>query len=239
MRCEIEFTGEKQRYDTEKDHYKAMIQFLKHVFANTRFYEELYGKKGFKPFASCIKFSGMKKLLGRMHLSVKTPMRILFSTDNNVIFQAFVDSLYNTDYAYEINAEETLSISNITCKTDRHVNVRKIKAKTISPVVVKKMHAGFLNHNQYYMMPGDSGFMKNLNEYTQKRIRYLTGKESGNVSIEPINVRSCNIPFYSGYVKCFRGSFYLHGTPETLKFVLNNGLGVKTGAGFGMIDYLI
>lgn len=239
MKCIVEFTGNKAKYETTKDHYKAMIQFLKHVFANTEFYEQLYTTKHFKPFVTAMRFNGMKPLEGYAHIEVKMPMRIMFSTDNDAIFKAFIESLYNTAYTYEIDDVDELRISSIDCHTSSKVNVRKVRVKTLSPVVVKRPHVGFKNqrHGYIYMVEGQEGYMKALNEYTKKRQLFLTGKEANNISIESINTRATNIPFYGGFVRGTIGNFYLHGEPDTLEFVLNNGLGVKTGAGFGYITY--
>jgi len=238
MKCVVEFAGAKEVYETTVVHNQALLGFFKHVFSNTNYYEKLYSRKGFKPFSSAIRFKKLEILEGYAHTIAHLPLKVYFSTTQEEMFKAFLNSLYNTDFQYRINDEEVLSVKNVECFTKTKVTTNKIKAKTISPVVVKRSDADYskCDFNDIYLVPGQEGFMKNLNEYTKRRFKHFNSKTPGNISVEPIRIRPSGVPFYSGFVRGFIGHFYLHGEPKTLEFVLNNGLGTKTGAGFGYIE---
>ena len=115
--------------------------------------------------------------------------------------------------------------------------------------------------HRWYILPTDNldRFNQVLNQRTNTRYEFLTGKKGDFfLKLTPLNeeqfkilklspvisknfetsIKETIVKHYEGFVRGFRGVFWLEGEPEILQFIYDCGLGVRTGQGFGLLEIL-
>ncbi len=105
-----------------------------------------------------------------------------------------------------------------------------IEVATLSPVIVREKK----NHSRC-LIPDDAGYLDVLNDLVAAKIRKFAGPEETCkvLRVVPQAVRRRTVA--GGTVLATKGHFFMHGSENGLRFILEHGLGANTAMGFGFV----
>ncbi|MFI3212729.1 MAG: CRISPR-associated endoribonuclease Cas6 [Eubacteriales bacterium] len=165
-------------------------------------------------------------------LEIRSPM----DDFNEILYHSFL----NTDFITLYN--QTIPVTNIVA-TAHTVTKSSIKIKMKSPLCVSKTIYENDKKITLYSTPLDSDFSTLIQ---QNFLRKYTAA-SATHDMEKIQLQPISIGTKDKYVTKFKNSIYitgwkgiyqLEGSPESLTFLYNVGLGARNSQGFGMFDII-
>lgn len=217
---------------------RAFLKMLKSIFGLTDVYEELFGSKKPKPYVTNIAF---KRFYPRKEsITIRFPITFSFSTgfpEYSRPFASGAAKFANSGYLVELGGKH-FQVDDIRAIPHSVTYAENARVSAASHICVPR--AGFDRRDHakgpQYVVPGEDGFHASLNSVVERRMNECGIRKSSPLSLRPIKVEKRAVKFYGGIVFAFKGSFELFGDPTTLNFVRMNGLGAKTGSGFGMIE---
>lgn len=264
MRLKILFDNEQDEQKellVIQEYRQYFISFLKNIFASTKIYKNLYSQKVVKPFTFSV-FLGKDLIpLEEKKIKISLPIEFLFSTGDSEIFSYFYNGVL--DFKRE---ERMLNISHNFLKIKKIQLLKNIKInssavifKTLGVVILTDPNASAKDFHNYFIIPNDNleKFNKILEFRMAEKYQRIIGKKIDTKMIfTPINdkelpifirqrkldigfsqpIKETIVKHYKGYLRGFKGIFYLEAHPEMLQFIYDYGLGIRTGQGFGMVD---
>ncbi|MCS7180282.1 MAG: CRISPR-associated endoribonuclease Cas6 [bacterium] len=223
----------------------CFISFIKKTFevSNHLLYNILFEKKKAKPYVFSPYFGEefKKEKIGKN-------ISMIFSTGDFSIISYFWNGLLylkekKLDFI-EINGEKFF-IKNVKLFPNKKINSNKVIFKTIGISVLTDPEKSADDFKNWYIIPEKENverFNEVLKRRTEERIKFIIGvnrkinlKFSLTGEIENSVIETI-IPHYKGYIRGFRGLFFLEGEIEALQFLYDYGFGVRTGQGFGLLE---
>lgn len=243
MRFSLIFKGSSIEIEKNKDIRKYLISFLKKIFssASQSKYEELFSTKKTKPYVYS-PFLGSKWDKGILGPDIS----IIFSSGDISIISYFWNGILSLQKDrktfIEIEGEKFI-LDNIKLLPQRKINSSKIICKSIGAIVMTDPSASSSDFSEWFIVPNNNN-LERFNDVLNKRlalsyssIKKDTLKNKIVFEILPgYKITEVVVPIFNGYVKGFKGIFSLQGTPETLQFLYDFGMGVRTGQGFGLFE---
>ncbi len=142
---------------------------------------------------------------------------------------------------HPFNDEIRMKVLGVDIAEGPRVESHEVILRSLSPVIVE-------SRNHVPLLPGQEGFDGELNAIMDRVLQGLRGRGlKMPISLIPVEVRKSVVKhklegFYRGsgkpymYLTGFSGTFYLRGFPEDLKFMVEAGLGLRRGQGFGTLE---
>lgn len=170
-------------------------------------------------------------LRGPVHWIITSP----FADFMGLLVKGFLQ--YNT---HPFNDRIQMKVIGVDISEAPRVDSSELILKSLSPVLVE-------NRKHIPLLPGQEGFEEELNAIMDGVLRGLRGEGlKMPLSLIPMEVRKSVVKhklegFYRGsgkpymYLTGFSGTFRLRGFPDDLKFIMEAGLGLRRGQGFGTL----
>lgn len=199
-------------------------------------------------------------------IKAKPPFNFIFSTGDPVIFIHFYNGaleIKKKNQGVNLPGGEVIPIKDISLPQSVKINTSCCIFKTVGVCVVTDKNAKAKDFDKWYCTP-DKENLERFNEVLEDRIlekyerikgeRLNTrvkftpvseaemeifirqGKINPSFGVKPIN--EVYVKHYGGFIKGFKGVFYLESEPEILQFIYDYGLGVRTGQGFGLLEVI-
>ena len=247
MRFKLIFEGEKIDYKNEEIR-SSFISFLKKTFqkSSEEKYNSLFSSKKLKPYV-------YSPFLGEeFKRNVIGPqISFIFSSGDNEIISFFWNGILQLRKEKEDNIilnGKKFFLKDIKLLPEKKINSKKLLFKTIGISVMTDPESSPSDFKNWYIIPEKENLEK-FNEIMNKRVKQKY-KVLKNIEIEPelkfflyekdnkLMINETIIPLFGGFIRGFRGYFFLEGEPEILKFLYDYGFGVRTGQGFGLLDII-
>ncbi len=234
MRLKIRFLPLDKVKSFPLDYRSTFISFLKSALSDK--FPYIFDRRMIKPYTFSIIFNRDVKFTSKSIENIKK-IDLLFSSGDTLI----LSEVFN--FALELRGK--------TLK-DLHPNLRDFKLsniepvwknyksgnifRTLSPVIINDPERNPKNPKEHFLIPGDERFNDRLLEITRERMRNLINKDVPYIEIEPMEIREVMVRHYGGYIRGFLGIVKVKSDDETLRFIYDYGLGIRTGQGFGMLE---
>jgi CRISPR-associated endoribonuclease Cas6 len=215
---------------------KYILHLCKTIFSRTAAYENIYSNNSQRTFVNALL---SKRKIENDKMILENSFHFHFSSSNKELCALFIDgvnSLMDEDLNISFHNSK-VKIKKVIATYNSKVFQNSAAFKTVSPVLIpltEETTKGYIRKG--YVRPDEPGFSAAFSECTSSRYNKTTRlKVSNPIGVSFLKCKKVAIPFYGGLVFGFVGEFEIFAEPEVLNFVIENGLGVKTGAGFGMI----
>ncbi|MCD6552067.1 CRISPR-associated endoribonuclease Cas6 [Thermotoga sp.] len=216
------------------DYRRIFMSLLKQAYECTPFEEIVNSHDRIpKPYVFSVGFNRIKEISGDS---------IIFESPVFFNFSSSIPQMVGYLYNYIISQTSIVNGSKVA-----GVNLPVPKVITSKTVTFKIMGSAVLTRSEterYYVSPEDDDFEEALNYSLQVRLNLLKGFfEKFSVKVpdfKPVrvvnkNLKKVPVKHYGGYIEAFSGTITLDGSPDILNFLYENGMGVRTGQGFGML----
>ena len=245
MRFKIIFEGSCSIQNVDEIR-KSFISFLKKTFerASEEKFNYLFSSKKLKPYVYS-PFFGEKFNEDRIGPQIS----FIFSSGDNEIISLFWNGILQLKKEGQddiILGGERFVLCDITLLSERKIVSNKVLFKTIGISVLTDPESLSSDFKNWYIIPEKENiekFNKILNERVKQKYRIIQNKDiQAEVKFsfyehnKEILIKETVIPIFNGYLRGFRGYFFLEGKPEILKFLYDYGFGVRTGQGFGLLE---
>ena len=225
------------------DYRPAIISFFKHCltqYENARFFELYYSSDGKKAgnysFAICMP---QCKIANNQILLSDNKLRLKFSSADDKSFLIFFNALISqVGKVYPIGKDCNLKITNIFLEAEQQIVGSTMTVKFLSPLCVRKHDK--VNGKDWYYSFGQDGFVSVLTEGLKGQLisKDLPIGMLDGFAIEPVQAKKTVAIHHGIYIECSLGVFQITGRVELLDYIQKNGLGSRTGAGFGFVQVL-
>lgn len=199
-------------------------------------------------------------------ITAKLPFNFIFSTGDPVIFTHFYNGaleMKKESQGISFPGGKVIPIKDILLSQTVKINTSCCIFKTVGICVVTDKEAKAKDFGKWYCTP-DEDNLERFNEVLESRmlekyerikgkglntqvkftpiskkemkIFIRQGKINPSFGVKPIN--EVYVKHYNGFIKGFKGVFYLESHPEMLQFIYDYGLGVRTGQGFGLLEVI-
>lgn len=160
------------------------------------------------------------------------------------LYNGFV-SLLEQRKNFRFNNEISLEIIKIIPLNEKDINSDKMKFRTLSPVLIEDKEGNPILKNGEFPF---EKFNTELNIIQDKIFKDLRGYGlKKELIFKPLDYKKQVVKHTFKDIReklgkpyatltCFEGCFELEGDPEDINFVYQNGLGLRTSQGFGMIE---
>ncbi len=218
------------------DYRRRFISLLKSAFYDE--FPDLYEKRAVKPYTFAAIFNrGVRFERGRI-LNVRTVV-FKFSTGREDLFATLVNFAIRMKRRGEGISfgkdAPTFKLTDVRLRTTPPITGR---FATLSPVVVNDPSADPRDPKRHYLLPEDEDYEARLHSILKDRMEAIVGRPPKGFRLKEHYVREVMVRHYGGYVRGAVGSMGVEGDGETLRFIYDYGLGVRTGQGFGMLKVL-
>ncbi|MGC8596267.1 MAG: CRISPR-associated endoribonuclease Cas6, partial [Candidatus Kryptoniota bacterium] len=194
-----------------------------------------------KPFTFSIYFPQLK---GNEQERFNVGNRVILnlSTSSLELATHLYNGLYNVRtfalFEKKLGFENTLALKKIQLRRSEPIRSSEAIFKTVSPVLVN-----IKGKSDWYLQPGEDGFMEGLNFAVSEMAREFLGWQ-GDVRLEfeilqhdgKVSVRRKVVSHYEQSMSAFVGAFKLKSDPAILQLIYDVGLGVRRSQGFGMLE---
>jgi len=106
---------------------------------------------------------------------------------------------------------------------------------TLSPVVLNDPTKDPKDPKKHFIIPGEGDYERRLYETIRERMKALVSKSPKRLKLKGYSVREVMVRHYGGYIRGAMGRLDIDADGDTLRFIYDYGLGVRTGQGFGML----
>ncbi len=245
MRFKLIFEGEKIYFKNE-DIRSNFISFLKKTFqkASEEKYNSLFTTKKLKPYV-------FSPFLGEKFKEniIGPQISFIFSSGDNEIITIFWNGILQLKKEKQDNIilnNKKFYLKDIKLLPEKKINSKKVLFKTIGISIMTDPDSSPADFKNWFIVPEKEN-LRTFNEILKKRVKQKY-KILKNIEIEPkvkfslyekdgkTFIDETIIPLFGGFVRGFRGYFFLEGNPEILKFLYDYGFGVRTGQGFGLLE---
>ncbi|MEO0115375.1 MAG: CRISPR-associated endoribonuclease Cas6 [candidate division WOR-3 bacterium] len=245
-----------------RDYRRYFISFLKTIFTSQGIYDDLYDEKKAKPFSFSIWF-GEDFRTDDEKITLGENLSLVFSSGDPRILAAFYNGTLDLKKKEEEISlgEGKLVVQDISLLPHCKIFSNQVLFKTIGISVLTDPSASAKDFKQWYLLPTEdlAWFNKVLKERIKGRYKYLKNEDKEfNLEFKNLTdsefqilkagcliglkfdkpIKETLVEHYDGYVRGFRGVFWLSGESEILQFIYDYGFGVRTGQGFGLLDII-
>lgn len=228
MKLTIFFKNDKDNNIMPISYRISTLHLVKDIFARSGMYKKYFTDKIVKPYTYSVYFNNMR--ITEDFIYFDKYFILNFSSNSKVLVNHIWENI-NTGLKFTIgNKEYTIDLIK---KSNPKIRWNKMIADIsilTNPFVDSK-------DNKYFITPSDNLKLFNevLNYQLKRKFKYLyKNTRVGSIYLTPISMEDVIVKHY-GILRGFRGSFKINGDKTLIKFIFDNGLGVKTGQGFGYI----
>lgn len=224
-------------------HHHILQGFIYHVLSQHPTFSQQLHDHGFSNDGFAYKLFCFGLLQGRFH--VKKPHIIFYDAVTLEVrspipeFNCVWEESLRVGCTYQLGNQKIhlLSIE----KMDKKITSTSIRIQMNSPLCASKTYYENDKKLTQYSTPSDSDFLEliRLNHAKKYKAAYRTLPiDTFTFSIDKISPRDKYVTKFkdSIYITAWRGIYLLEGSPETLTFLYNTGLGSRNSQGFGMFD---
>ena len=221
--------------------YNSIIQGIIYHSAtkiDEKFTSSLHDKGlGIKTDTTNFKYFSFSKIFGKYKINDK---KITFFDEIRFEIRSidpyFIHLVYEGMNKYGINFGDRNLKSNLKLE-NRIITSNSITTKMISPIIAIKKD----DNKKEFINPMTNEFIPYLeNNYSYKYQNYYNN-EGKDIDIDIIDVTyrdKCVTSFKGIIMTGWYGIYHLEGSPESLTFLYNTGLGGKNSQGFGLFDII-
>lgn len=215
------------------DYRRIFMSVLKRVYEGTPFEEIVLSHDRIpKPYVFSVGFRRIKEISGDS-IMFESPVFFNFSSS----IPQMIGYLYNHIDRIKSFFKGTEILVDLPIP--KMITSEKVNFKILGSAVLTRSEK-----DRYYLNPEDDDFEEALNHSLKVRLDLLKDifekfgvKAPG---FKPVNIVSKDlkkvpVKHYVGVLEAFSGTITLSGNPNILNFLYENGLGVRTGQGFGML----
>lgn len=194
-------------------------------------------------------------------MECKPPFKMVFSTNDYEVFTHFYNGVLEMKNRAETIriGNDNLRIKDILLEKVIKITSNKAMFKTLGIAILTDPDASAKDFEKWFVTPQSHKFEEVLNKRIKDKYKKVLGKDyEGEVKFYPLtqnefslvkkfvpvkswkeaNLKVVRVKHYDGYIKGFRGFFWLEAAPKILQFVYDYGLGVRTGQGFGCLELI-
>jgi|GEM_PF-366320 CRISPR-associated endoribonuclease Cas6 len=262
MRLKVVIGDEEEEIKIKDDYRRYFISFVKMSFEDN--FDKIYSKKIVKPFTFSV-FLGKNFKKEKEEMIISPPVNLIFSTGDFEIFTQFfngVMKMKEENKGIKIGGGKILRIKNLFLMKPAEITSSSAIFKTVETCILTNPDEDAKNFKRWFITPKDN--LDEFNRIFEKRMNQkyeiIKGRKiSAKIRLIPLgdeerqrlvrkgvipgsfnheSIKEVYVKHYGGFMRGFKGVFYLEGNPEMLQFVYDYGLGVRTGQGFGLIDIL-
>jgi len=216
------------------DYRRIFMSLLKQVYKRTPFEEIVNSHDRIpKPYVFSVGFNKIKDISGDS---------IIFESPIFFNFSSSIPQMVGYLYNYIVSQDSImngLKVAGVDLPVPKIITSKTVTFKIMGSAVLTRAEK-----DRYYVLPEDNDFEEALNHSIQVRLNLSRELfETFGVRIpnfKPVkvvnkNLRKVPAKHYGGYIEAFSGTITLDGDPDVLSFLHENGLGVRTGQGVGML----
>lgn len=187
-------------------------------------YDKYYGNTSKKNFTFSF-YSKNPKLCNEKFEIEDNSINVSISTSDSIFGYLLMNVLNHKLYKpYPLGNDNYLILKNIRQHKDKIIKTNEIICKTTSPICVCEHKKGDNKSTRFYSIDS-SQFIESI-------------KEKYFVEFIPIDCKKTIVRHQKMKFETTRGTFKLKGTPYTLQKLYLDGLGSRTGEGFGKFDII-
>lgn len=208
------------------EYRKAIMSFFKESIKNSspKLYDEYYGNCKKKNFTYSTQIKDIKFSKDRIVTSNNSFVVLLSTNDENFGYLVYNSCLNSINKINPLKDDNFMILTSITRKKETLINTNKLLCKTLSPICI-------CEHK-----PNDNSSTRFISIQREDFVSQI--KEKYNVDIIPINCKVTIVQHQNMKFECTSGEFALVGNIDKLNELYNNGLGSRTGEGFGMFKII-
>lgn len=243
--------------------YFIFISFIKSVFTETSRFDEIYGGKKIKPFTFSV-FLGDEFEIKEENFKINPPFNFIFSTGDMEIFSHFYNGVLKMKKEGKgliLGKNKIFPVKEIYLEKNLKIKTNCAIFKTIGVCILNNPDESAKNFEKWFITPNSEDIDK-FNEILEKRMiekyeRINGRKIQTKITLTPLSdtllfirqgrlsesfkdksIRDVYVKHYNGFLKGFKGIFYLESEPSMLQFIYDYGLGIRTGQGFGLLELI-
>lgn len=214
----------------------CFISFIKHCLSKEypQVFEKFYGsgeKKSAKAFTFAAYLPGAKPQGEVFALTENMCYLVLSSSNTALLIELNSCLMKNRDKPYPLPFNNSMTLVSVGFELLEEIREDKVIIKLLSPLIVR--HHDRDTNKDIYLDYTSPDFLEKLNVTVKNRIG-----EKGAVSLKPIKAGRTVAQCLESKVNCSYGIFELSGEPETLNRLYKEGLGSRTGCGYGCFTVL-
>lgn len=262
MRLSVIMGDEGEEIKVKSDYRRYFISFVKMAFSDN--FDKIYSGKSVKPFTFSV-FLGKNFKTEKDKVRISLPVKFIFSTGDFEIFAQFyngVMKMKKENNGINLGGGKILRIKKFFLERPIQITSSSAIFRTVEICILTNPDEDAKNFKRWFITPKDN--LDEFNRIFEKRMNQkyemIKGRKiSAKIRLIPLgdeerqklvcegvipphfnheSIKDVYVRHYGGFLRGFKGVFYLEGEPEMLQFVYDYGLGVRTGQGFGLIDIL-
>ena len=213
------------------DYRRIFIHVLKEAFKGTEFEPLVLNEKRIsKPYTFSVGFSKIKKVSSEK-IIFKNPVYFDFSTP----LHTMIAHLYN--YIFSLNKRDIADLKitqlSLFLPPPRGITSSTVTFKTVGHMVLPKKEDKDMDFEESVKF-SLLAKLKVLHEMFPSFVR-ISEDEINLLRILSHKLESSRVRHYGGFIATCRGYITISAPPSVLNFILETGLGIRTGQGFGMV----
>lgn len=213
-----------------QDWRRTMLSFVKHLLQSEseEMYEKFYGKGSteIKDFNYWTYLPGAKFQGDRIDLCNDEIQLYISSTNQKLLFIFQNAMLKFGKKKYPLAMDNHMWIKRVQVQKTVEIRENEILVEMKSPLVVRR-HTK--NEPDKYFLWNEEGFEECLRD--NMRAKFPNAEELPKV--EAIKGKRVIVKAFGRNIPCSLGFFKISGTKEQLNYLYLNGLGGRSGSGFG------
>ena len=131
-----------------------------------------------------------------------------------------------------------LTVERVDVVPEPRVPGRAAVFRTLGVVVLTDPREEATDMDRWYVLPDDPRFPEVFSLRSRERYQWIVGVPyTGDLEVEVLRWKMRKVRHYGQLLKGFSGAFRVKAHPEMLEFLYQYGVGVRTGQGFGFVDF--
>lgn len=233
MQINVELSLKKKCFN--QDWRRTILSFLKNLIENENpeLYDEYYGsgKTSIKNYTYWAFLPGA--VFEKDYISLTDDeIKISLSSSEIKLLMCFYNAMIKfKGKSYPLADGNEMKIRSVKIKKTKEIMEEEIIINMLSPLVARWHYAD--KPDRYYLY-NEEGF----NESIQKNMKTRFGDETELPVLEPIKCKKVIVKAFGAVIPASMGVFKLKGEISQLNRLYLNGVGNKTGGGFGKFEVI-
>jgi CRISPR-associated endoribonuclease Cas6 len=213
------------------------ISLLKSILSKSQLFKRFEMEApGYSPYAFSVTFKDIVSIDGPAgEMLVKTPVYVTISTG---LFDAMTEICNGAIKMHEQNTVLGLKIKDVQLMPLIKIKSSQVIFKTIGHAVFR-VPEGYLNGDDLSLLEESINYQLSTKaQFLDQQLRFDISPDSiGTIKVLPeTSCRKGVCLHYGGKLTTLQGFLYLEGSPETLQFLYDYGIGSRGGQGFGLLE---
>ena len=128
---------------------------------------------------------------------------------------------------------------------NKHINSTTAVFQAKTPITIYRsskevgLPAESINKRALSVTPDEAEFFVRICNNYEEKFETIFRQEADPIRIKPIGCHTKKVVHFEGYpIEGYICKLMIQGTPQSLEFIFNNGLGESNSGGFGMVNLL-